>query len=361
MTRAAVLDVLSRDHVRTARAKGLTPGRVLRRHVVRNALIPVTTVLGLQMGTLLGGTVLVEYVFNWPGLSTPLLRAVEARDYPDGGRHRADRLRPVPADQPGDGPALRGARSADRAVLRRLWLPGGAVAADRPAGASPRRCCRCPTRCARMSANRLASWLPGSPLGRDEFGRDVLSRLVWGARASLAVAFASAAVACLVGTTLGLLGGWFRGVAEFLAVRAADVVLCFPPMLLALLVVTLLGPGTATLILVLSILYLPGFVRVTFAEVLSARGPGLRGGGAGARRADAAHPAAHGAAEHRGAGAGAVLAGRRGGRGGGERAVLPRPRRGAADAVLGPDDPWRARDDGTGAAAAALALPGADR
>jgi len=82
MTRAAVLDVLSRDHVRTARAKGLTPGRVLRRHVVRNAMIPVTTVLGLQMGTLLGGTVLVEYVFNWPGLSTPLLRAVEGRDYP---------------------------------------------------------------------------------------------------------------------------------------------------------------------------------------------------------------------------------------------------------------------------------------
>ncbi len=82
MARTAVLDVLSRDHVRTARAKGLAPGRVLRRHVVRNAMIPVTTVLGLQMGTLLGGTVLVEYVFNWPGLSTPLLRAVEGRDYP---------------------------------------------------------------------------------------------------------------------------------------------------------------------------------------------------------------------------------------------------------------------------------------
>jgi peptide/nickel transport system permease protein len=82
MARAAVLDQLSRDHVRTARAKGLTPGRVVRRHVVRNAMIPVTTVLGLQMGSLLGGTVLVEFVFNWPGLSTPLLRAVEGRDYP---------------------------------------------------------------------------------------------------------------------------------------------------------------------------------------------------------------------------------------------------------------------------------------
>jgi len=82
MTRASVLDQLSRDHVRTARAKGLAPRLVQRRHVLRNALIPVTTVLGLQIGSLLGGTVLVEYVFNWPGLSTPLLRAVEGRDYP---------------------------------------------------------------------------------------------------------------------------------------------------------------------------------------------------------------------------------------------------------------------------------------
>jgi peptide/nickel transport system permease protein len=77
-----VLDVVAQDHVRTARAKGLHPGRVVMRHVLRNALSPVLTVLGLHMGALLGGTVLVEYVFNWPGLSTPLLRAVESRDYP---------------------------------------------------------------------------------------------------------------------------------------------------------------------------------------------------------------------------------------------------------------------------------------
>jgi peptide/nickel transport system permease protein len=82
MTRASVLDVLTRDHVRTARAKGLAPRRVVLRHVVRNALSPVMTVVGLQIGTLLGGTVLVEYVFNWPGLSTPLIKAVEGRDYP---------------------------------------------------------------------------------------------------------------------------------------------------------------------------------------------------------------------------------------------------------------------------------------
>ena len=82
MTRTSVLDVLGRDFVRTARAKGLSPRRITVRHVLRNALTPVVTVLGLHLGGLLGGTVLVEYVFNWPGLSTPLLDAVSARDYP---------------------------------------------------------------------------------------------------------------------------------------------------------------------------------------------------------------------------------------------------------------------------------------
>ncbi|MFI5014308.1 MAG: ABC transporter permease [Hyphomicrobiales bacterium] len=83
MTRASVLDVSQRDYVRTARAKGVAPGRVLIRHVLRNALMPVVTVLALNLGTLLGGTVLVEYVFNYPGLSGMLVDAVNARDYPE--------------------------------------------------------------------------------------------------------------------------------------------------------------------------------------------------------------------------------------------------------------------------------------
>lgn len=82
MARATVTTVLTRDWVRTARSKGISEGRVLARHVVRNALGPVATVVGLQMGTLLGGTVLIEYVFNWPGLSGYLVTAIENRDYP---------------------------------------------------------------------------------------------------------------------------------------------------------------------------------------------------------------------------------------------------------------------------------------
>ena len=83
MTRSSVLEVLERDYVRAAHAKGLNPRRIILHHVVRNALIPVVTVLALHMGSLLGGTVLVEFVFNWPGLSGYLVRAVEQRDYPE--------------------------------------------------------------------------------------------------------------------------------------------------------------------------------------------------------------------------------------------------------------------------------------
>lgn len=81
--RSSVLEILSREHVRAAQARGLPASAIIRRHVVRNALSPVVTVLALHLGGLLGGTVLVEYVFNWPGLSGYLVRAVEARDYPE--------------------------------------------------------------------------------------------------------------------------------------------------------------------------------------------------------------------------------------------------------------------------------------
>lgn len=83
MTRSAVLEVLERDFVRAVRARGVAPRRIMSRHVLRSALVPVVTVTGLELGTLLGGTVLVEFVYNWPGLSGFLVKAVEARDYPE--------------------------------------------------------------------------------------------------------------------------------------------------------------------------------------------------------------------------------------------------------------------------------------
>jgi peptide/nickel transport system permease protein len=120
-------------------------------------------------------------------------------------------------------------------------------------------------------AHRLAGPSSAHWLGQDEFGRDVLSRLLFGARVSLSVAFSSAALACIGGIVLGLVGGFQGKLAEILAVRSVDIVLCFPPLLLALLLVTLLGPGATTLVPVLTVVYLPGFVRVVYAGVLQVR------------------------------------------------------------------------------------------
>lgn len=82
MARSAVLENLQQDWVRTARSWGIGGKNVFRKYVLRNSLTPIATVTGLQIGSLLGGTVLVEQVFNWPGLSSLLIDAVVARDYP---------------------------------------------------------------------------------------------------------------------------------------------------------------------------------------------------------------------------------------------------------------------------------------
>ncbi|MCX2728090.1 ABC transporter permease [Thermomicrobium sp. 4228-Ro] len=82
MTRSSVLEVIRQDFVRTARAKGLAERVVILRHVLRNALIPVLTIVGLQVGYLFGGAVLVEMVFSWPGLGLLMVNGILARDFP---------------------------------------------------------------------------------------------------------------------------------------------------------------------------------------------------------------------------------------------------------------------------------------
>jgi glutathione transport system permease protein len=81
-TRSSMVDVLNDDYVRTARAKGVSETLVVSKHALRNALIPVVTIVGMEFGYLLGGSIVVEKVFNWPGLGRLLVDAVDARDYP---------------------------------------------------------------------------------------------------------------------------------------------------------------------------------------------------------------------------------------------------------------------------------------
>ena len=82
LTRATLLEVLNQDHIRTARAKGLTEGSVVWRHALKNALLPVVTVLGTSTGYLLGGAVIIETIFGWPGVGQFVVVGISQRDYP---------------------------------------------------------------------------------------------------------------------------------------------------------------------------------------------------------------------------------------------------------------------------------------
>ncbi len=82
MVRSSLLEVLGEDYIRTARAKGLSTLRVLIRHGLRNAWLPILTLLGMQLGALLGGAVVTETIFNWPGVGSLLIESIQRRDYP---------------------------------------------------------------------------------------------------------------------------------------------------------------------------------------------------------------------------------------------------------------------------------------
>jgi ABC-type dipeptide/oligopeptide/nickel transport system permease component len=82
MTRSSLLEVLRDDYVRTAKAKGLTQRKVLFKHALRNALLPIVTIAGLEFGRLLGGAVITESVFAWPGMGRLMVDSVKFRDYP---------------------------------------------------------------------------------------------------------------------------------------------------------------------------------------------------------------------------------------------------------------------------------------
>lgn len=82
LTRSGIIEQLSADHIITARAKGLRPTRILLRHALRTALLPVVTVIGARIGHLLGGTIIIEVIFSWPGIGRLLLSAMQTRDFP---------------------------------------------------------------------------------------------------------------------------------------------------------------------------------------------------------------------------------------------------------------------------------------
>jgi len=111
----------------------------------------------------------------------------------------------------------------------------------------------------------------GFILGSDEYGRDVLSRLLYGARVSLQSSVLAIVLSTVIGVGLGLLAGYFGGIVDAIIMRAMDVLLCFPPILLAIALLTFLGNSQTNLIIAMTALFVPGFVRVIHASVRMVR------------------------------------------------------------------------------------------
>lgn len=111
----------------------------------------------------------------------------------------------------------------------------------------------------------------GYLLGTDEFGRDILTRIILGARLTMLVSLGSVAIAALAGTALGLVGGYFGGWIELMLMRAVDAMLSFPPFVLAIFVLTFLGPNLENLIVTIGILFIPRYARIAHVVTLAAK------------------------------------------------------------------------------------------
>jgi len=107
------------------------------------------------------------------------------------------------------------------------------------------------------------------PLGTDAIGRDILSRLIYGARLSLVIGIAVVALAIVVGVVLGLIAGYFKGIADIAIMRFMDILMTMPSLLLAIVIVAILGPGLMNAMLAVAIVVLPHYVRITRAAVIA--------------------------------------------------------------------------------------------
>ena len=334
ITRASVLEVLGEDYVRTARAKGLARGLISRRHVLRNALLPVVTTIGLYTGLLLSGAVLTETVFAFNGIGEYLFQAISSLDFAvlqgfilfttlvfadrqPAGRHQLRHHRPedpslmsmrrhLPREVggPGAGTALgelpaaggedeRGTSLLRGAMQRLVRNPvaivgalivlafvlvavfADAIAPYEPAGA--------------QWGNQITpSSVPGPSdehlLGLDSFGSDLYTQLVHGARQSLVIGIVSTSIGLFFGTLLGLASGAFGRWVDTLLMRGVDILLSIPSLLMAVSVAALMSPHMSRLeprfgawvlglplMIAIAVVQVPIFARLLRGSLLAQR------------------------------------------------------------------------------------------
>src|SRR6266699_197361 len=231
--RQSMLEVVRQDYIQSARAKGLAERVVIGKHALRNAMLPIVTILGLSLPGLIGGSVIVESVFAIPGMGQLMVQAVFERDYP----------------------VIMG-----NLVIVVLILVALAIFAPVLAPWDPNR----------PDIKKILAEPSGKhPLGTDQLGRDVLSRMLYGARVSLAVGFVSVGIATLIGIALGAGAGYHGGTIDAMVMRLVDLMLVFPRLFLLLAVLAFLRPSIWTIMAVIGLTGWMGVARLVRAEFLA--------------------------------------------------------------------------------------------
>ena len=313
LMRANVIETLGQGYIVTARAKGLSRGTVIRRHVLRNSGLPVVTIMGYAFGVAMGGAVLIETVFSWPGIGLLLIEAIRARDnqvvvgvvlfvsfavilmnsdrrspllrarsaHPHGDMNR-ETPNPSTSMAPqmrADGNVRRNRLStrahAATAFLSRFYhthygFAGFAILALLVLVA--------------ITASFLApfdplrqvdeSLLPPSsthPMGTDNIGRDLLSLVLFGTRASLAIGFCAALAALLIGGTIGALAGYRRGLTEAALMRLAELFQTLPVIIVVLFAIALFGSSFWLLIAAVALAIWPLEARLIYGQFINLR------------------------------------------------------------------------------------------
>ncbi len=267
LTRSAVLEIRGEDFIRTAHSKGLQPRTIYTKHVLRNVAIPLVSVIGVQFGYMLGGSIIIETIFAWPGIGQLLEQAIGWRDYPLVMAIAVFTSLAVLAHQPADRRRLCRHRSEDslwplektatadslldveRTFKDRLAYMGRFLWRDRSgviglvmflivvfaAVFAPLIAPYDPLdqnlRDAKMPPAWYAEGSWDHPLGTDNLGRDLFSRLIYGARVSLTVGFFGVLIAAGLGMVFGAIAGYVGGRVDALIMGVVNLVLAaaLPP------------------------------------------------------------------------------------------------------------------------------------
>ena len=316
LTASGVVEARSQDYVKFARAKGVKPGRIVRRHILRNILIPVVTVIGMEFGTLIAYSTITETVFAWPGMGKLLIDSVHQLDRPVvvayvmlvtlifvvinlvvdilyaaldprvqlvtplNNRHgsisqsRPHPHRPPLADTPKRASILKKLRSRPTVTGSAIALAVLIILVVFAPYFAPQN----PYDLANLSLmdGRLAprqALMDGSIawLGTDDQGRDMLSAILYGLRISLMVGLSAVVLATAVGGAVGLVAAYMGGVVDTILMRIVDFILGFPTILVALVLLVVMGRGVDKVILALVLVQWGHYARIMRGRALQER------------------------------------------------------------------------------------------